>query len=324
MERDIYGILKENKMATNARPEFFKAQAKYNEAKTNSEKIRALEEMLSLAPDHKSAENLRAEIKTKIAKLKDKIEKETTKKSKGYSFAIKKEGAATVCVVGVVNSGKSTLLSKLTNVKEEISSVLYSTKMPKVGIANFNGILLQIVEIPAIVQGFYKREKGPLFSGIIRNSDMVVIVVRQNPKTELEFILHELDLSNIRLNEKKETSEVIAYLKGVIVLNNNLVFLHPRFSVVSVSDSDLLEKIWGFLGLIYVYTKTPGRKKDYPPVAMKKGSTVKNLAEHVHKDFVRKFKFARVWGKSSKFESGQVVGLTHVLAQEDVVELHIK
>ena len=71
-------------------------------------------------------------------------------------------------------------------------------------------------------------------------------------------------------------------------------------------------------------TKSPGKKRDYPPVAMKKGSTIKHLAENVHKDFVRKFKFARVWGRSAKFESGQVVGMSHILLEEDVVELHIK
>lgn len=311
-------------MPINATAEYYLAEKKFLEATTPEEKLRCLEDMLSKSPSHKGAESLRSEIKQKIAKYKAVLEKQKARGKGGHSFAIKKEGAATVCVIGVVNSGKSTLLSKLTNVKQEVSSVPYSTKMPKVGIANFNGILLQIVEIPAIVEGFYKREKGPLFAGILRNCDLVVIVLRNNPKTELEFILKELDASNIRLNQKDRTSDVISYLRAIIVLNNNLAFLHPNFSVVSMSDLDLVQKVWSSLGLIYVYTKTPGRKKDYPPVALKKGSSVRALAEHVHRDFVKKFKFARVWGSSSKFDSGQVVGLSHVLAQEDIVELHIK
>ena len=70
-------------MATNARPEFFKAQEKYNEAKTKTEKITVLEEMLSLAPDHKSAENLRSSLKQKLSKLKQQVDRERKRKGKG-------------------------------------------------------------------------------------------------------------------------------------------------------------------------------------------------------------------------------------------------
>ena len=83
------------------------------------------------------------------------------------------------------------------------------------------------------------------------------------------------------------------------------------------------DKIWNSLGLIKVYTKQPGKKPDYPPLALKKGSVIKDLAIHVHKDFIKKFRFARIWGKSARFE-GQQVGLNHKLIDEDVVELHMK
>ena len=74
---------------------------------------------------------------------------------------------------------------------------------------------------------------------------------------------------------------------------------------------------------IKVKTKTPGKKPDYPPVPLKRGSTIKDLAEHVHKDFIKKFKFARVWGKSVKYDN-QRCGLNHILKDDDIVELHLK
>ncbi|MCQ8904941.1 MAG: TGS domain-containing protein, partial [Methanothermobacter sp.] len=40
-------------------------------------------------------------------------------------------------------------------------------------------------------------------------------------------------------------------------------------------------------------------------------------------DFVRKFRHARVWGSSVKFD-GQKVGLEHVLNDEDVLRIIIK
>ena len=47
------------------------------------------------------------------------------------------------------------------------------------------------------------------------------------------------------------------------------------------------------------------------------------MAAHVHKDFIRKFRFARIWGKSAKFD-GQQVGIEHKLKDDDIVELHLK
>lgn len=83
------------------------------------------------------------------------------------------------------------------------------------------------------------------------------------------------------------------------------------------------DEIWKRLDIIKVRTKMPGKKPDHPPVALKKDSEVRDLAEHVHKDFIKNFRFARIWGKSAKFE-GQSVGLNHKLKDDDIVELHLK
>jgi len=47
------------------------------------------------------------------------------------------------------------------------------------------------------------------------------------------------------------------------------------------------------------------------------------MAEQVHKDFIKKFRFARIWGKSAKFP-GQMCGINHKLKDDDIVELHLK
>ena len=58
------------------------------------------------------------------------------------------------------------------------------------------------------------------------------------------------------------------------------------------------------------------------PLILQKGVTVKDVCNKLHKDFVSKFRFARVWGKSAKFP-GQKLGLGHVLEDRDVVEIHL-
>ncbi len=85
---------------------------------------------------------------------------------------------------------------------------------------------------------------------------------------------------------------------------------------------EMKREIYRLLDIMRIYTKAPGMKADLDePVILKKGSTVEEAAEAVHKDFRRNLKYAQVWG-SGKFD-GQRVSREHVLAEGDVVEFHV-
>jgi len=277
-------------MPINAGVEYGKAEAEFNQARTIKEKLEALKKMQATMPKHKGSEGLQKEIKTKISKYKELLAKNSKqKKGSGKSLSIKKEGAAMICILGTTNSGKSTLLKKLTNANVLIADYPFTTKKPEVGILDYYGIKLQIIEIPAIVENFEETELGPSMLAIIKQSDLLIVTFKS--KDELKLINKELYDVDI-----------------------NRVYYY--------NQEDIKDLIWNNLNLIKVYTKQPGKEKDFPPIALKKNSTVKDLAEHIHKDFLRKFDFARIWGKG-KFQ-GQRVGLNHVLEDEDIVEFHIK
>lgn len=277
-------------MPINAGYEYGKAEAEFNQAATIQEKLQALKKMLATMPRHKGSEGLQKEIKTKIAKYKQLSEKEKKqKKGSGKSISLKKEGAATICIVGTVNSGKSTLLKKLTNANVEIASYPFTTKKPEIGTLDYYGIKLQIIEIPAITKNFEYSELGPSMLAIIRQSDLLII----------------------NFNDKEELKLIDKELYGIDI---NRVYYY--------NQENIKDLIWNGLNLIKVYTKQPGKKPDYPPIALRKHSIVKDLAEYVHKDFVRKFDFARIFG-SGKFQ-GQRVGLNFKLNDEDAIEFHLK
>lgn len=283
-------------MPINAGFEFQRLEDDLAHAESVSEKIRILQKMLQVGPKHKGAEKLRNGIKKRIVKYKLLLEKEKkASKGSGGGISIKKEGAAQVVIIGVTNSGKSTLLSKLTNAKPVIADYEFTTVLPEIGSLDYNGVVLQTIEVPAITEEFLEKEMGPSFLSIIRHSDLIVLIYQN--KEDIKFV-------------KNELSEAGIPFKGILV----------KF------DEDIekiKENIWKNLNLIYVYTKTPGKKKDYPPVALKKGSNVRKLAQIVHKDFINKFDFAKIWGTSAKFDA-QTVGLNHVLKEGDVIELHLK
>jgi ribosome-interacting GTPase 1 len=82
------------------------------------------------------------------------------------------------------------------------------------------------------------------------------------------------------------------------------------------------KEVYQLLGIIRVYTKAPGEEPDLAePVVLKKGSTVGDVALSIHKDFVAKLRYARIWG-SGKFD-GQMVKRDYRVSEGDVIELHI-
>ena len=277
-------------MATNATLQYQLAEQSYFRAVTNEEKLVALQKMLQTCPKHKASENMQKNIKERISKLKLELQKEkrVKKTSTGYTLAVKKEGAAQIVLVGTTNSGKSTLLKELTKAQVEIAPYPFTTKRPEIGILDHYGVKLQIVEIPALVENFAATENGKTYLSIIRQADLIILLFN----TVAEKHLLDKELHNIP--------------------GDRLIYNHQK---------NLSEEIWRRLPLIKVYTKQPGKKRDHPPIAMPKGSTVETLAPHIHKNFIQRFRFARIWG-SSKFP-GQTVGLSYILADDDVVELHV-
>ncbi|HZX12273.1 MAG TPA: GTPase [Candidatus Nanoarchaeia archaeon] len=308
-------------MPINANYEYTEAEKKVAEAKTPQEKIRALENLLSASPSHKGAEKLRQEIKQKISKLRLKLEKEQAKKGGRFSVAIKKEGAAQVVLVGLPNAGKSWILRKFTNAKTKVAEYEFTTKMPELGVMDVGGVKIQMVELPAIFEGFADAEKGPSFFGIARAADLVVIIVDGTRECEADVRMIEAEFEKALIPLEKLKEKQGSGRPCLVVVNKVMKSFKCSYPVCGIDE--LKHAVWSMLGLMWVRTKMPRKKPDWPPVALRKGDSVRDLAAHVHKDFVERFRFARIWGKSVRHE-GANVGLDHVLAEGDIVEVHVK
>lgn len=83
----------------------------------------------------------------------------------------------------------------------------------------------------------------------------------------------------------------------------------------------LVHRIWEELGLLRVYTKRPGNPPDFEDaVIIRSGSTIEHLCHRIHRTLPAVFKYALVWGTSSKHQP-QKVGIHHRLENEDVIQI---
>ncbi|MEM4281320.1 MAG: TGS domain-containing protein [Candidatus Caldarchaeum sp.] len=193
-------------MPTNLPAEAQAKLAKYQDARTIEEKIKALEEALPLIPDHKGTEKMRAQLKTTLARLRRELErKKTVKTSRQDAFAVKKEGAATIVLLGVANSGKSTMLRSMTNASPEVSSYELTTTKPIPAMMYVEDVGIQLVELPAVLTS--SLEETPFASrsiALARNADLLALALDcfGNPVEQLDKLVAMLDDAGIVLGSK--------------------------------------------------------------------------------------------------------------------------
>lgn len=299
-------------MPINAGFEYAKAEEQYREASTDKEKLDALEEMLRTAPSHKGSEKFRGDIRLKIKKLKDSIIK-SKKKSSGKK-GIKKTDMQAI-MIGLTNSGKSSVLKAITNANPKIASYGFTTTEPEIGTLNYEGCNIQIIDMPPIASENFDH-------GIVNNADTLLIVIEK---------IHEIE-PILQAIKNKSAKKIILFNKIDIYdetakrkIYETLKTKKYNFVLVSTLTGegleDLKEKIFKSFDIIRIYTRHPGKGEDSVPVIMKPESTLEQVAEKILHGYSKKVKFAKVFGPSAKF-LGQKIGLKHVVKDKDIIEFY--
>jgi len=329
-------------MPANLTPEYMEAERLYKQARTDEERLSALEQMLSTVPKHKGTEKIQSDIKRRLAKLRELSEERPSKGPKrGVSFYIPREGAGQVVLIGPPNSGKSSILGFFTKAQVEIAEYPYTTRKLQPGMMQFQNVQIQLVDTPALSPEVFE----PWMTSVIRGSDYTLLVVDlMSPGIldEIEFIrtkLKERKIELVRNAENKFDEEGNARIKGMLIgthldlegARDNLEALKDLYGKeldifsMSLKSGEGAEKfsedIFRRLEVVRVYTKSPGKPPDLnDPVVLRKGSTVDDFARDIHKELERNLKYARIWSKN-KFD-GQRVPRDYVFEDEDICELH--
>jgi len=297
--------------STNQSPFYKKAEENYLKAKNDNERIYWLDEMIKECPKHKSAEKMLANLRTRRIKLLEKIERIKKAKSSSGKPGIKKADMQIV-LVGFTNSGKSTILSLLTNAKPLITEYDYSTQHPEVGTMDYEEVKFQIIDEPS-----FKNENFDV--GIANTADLILIVVTNlnEIKQAEEFLIkthgkkiiifNKIDLLNE--NEKRKLSETLKSKKiNFVMASSN-----------GDGIKELKEKIFSSFDILRIYLKEPGKPPSQTPLTIKPPATIKTVAEKISKNLLVSIKEVHIWGPSSKF-SNQKVGINHELKDKDIVE----
>ena len=328
-------------MPANLTPQYLEAEAKFKQAKNTTEKMKVLETMMAIIPKHKGTEKLRGQLKSRMAKLKAELQEKPTLGRGEQIYNIKREGAAQVVLLGLPNSGKSSLFSQITHAFSEVADYPFTTQKPIPGMMKHENLQIQLVDTPPIQLDHIE----PGFSNLVRNADALLFLVdlTEDPIFQMETLLAELDRMKIKVVGNGPILSVEGgwiSLRAILLANKcdikNAIKAYQTFKTHFIDSFPILpisakegmnleslkKEVYQLLGVIRVYTKPPGGEPDLTePVVLKKGSTVGDVAHSIHKDFAAQLRYAKIWG-SGKFE-GQMVKRDYEVNEGDVIELHI-
>jgi hypothetical protein len=278
--------------------------------KEGSDRIRELRAILTELPNYKNGPyaDLRKWVNAQIDATR--VRSRVVHRD---SIAVRREGAAQIAFVGPPNAGKSSLLQALSNVQIKTGDYAFTTTRPVPALTRIGGVLVQLVEIPGLIEGAADdRGGGRALLGVLRNADAIVFCHASDaPVSELETVRAEVRAAGIEL------PAIVAATKT----DEAPPFEHPELDVVPVSVLDdqsldrLREAAWRLTGLIRVFLRDGG-----DPVALHPPATARDVARTIHHDLAATMTGARVWGPSARFE-GQRVGPAHELGDGDTVEV---
>ncbi len=120
-------------------------------------------------------------------------------------------------------------------------------------------------------------------------------------------------VSKVDLVDTKKRAELERTLKPTVMVSAN----------TDENIDKLREAVFGALDFIRIYLKEVNKKPDLEePLILRRGVTLRSVCEHIHRDFVKKFRYARLWGPGAKFPGQVLSNLDKPMLDGDIVEIH--
>src|SRR6478672_11954073 len=164
--------------------------------KEGSERTRELRAILAELPNYKNGPyaDIRKRVNSQIV--------ETCARGRVLSrdsIAVRREGAAQIALVGPPNAGKSSLLQALSSIQIKTGDYAFTTTRPVPALTRIEGVLVQFVEIPGLIEGANEdRGGGRALLGVLRSVDAIVYCTRADGDPEaLRPVIDEVALAGI-------------------------------------------------------------------------------------------------------------------------------
>jgi len=191
---------------------------------TITEQIEDIKKEIRETPYNKSTEHHIGKLRAKIARLKDREIEHSSKKGGGMGgYAVKKQGDATVVLVGPPSSGKSTLLNSLTNAQSKVAPYAFTTVSVIPGMMEYKKARIQILDVPGLIEGAEEgKGRGKEVLSVVRGCDLIVFMTDFERIHVFKKLVDALERNGIRINKEKPNIKVDKRLNGGLQVFSNI------------------------------------------------------------------------------------------------------
>jgi len=189
-----------------------------------AKQIEEIEAILRKTPHHKATNGFIGAMRAKIARLKDKeVESLSQGKGGGGGYSVKKQGDATIVLIGPPSAGKSTLINLLTNAVSKVAAYAFTTVSVIPGMLKFRDGYIQILDVPGLIEGAsIGKGRGKEVLSVARGADLLVIMTDPQRLKFFDNILEELEGAGIRINKNKPNVRVEKEMAGGLTIVSNI------------------------------------------------------------------------------------------------------
>ncbi len=268
------------------------------------EQILAIEKEIRETPYHKGTEHHIGKLRARRARLLDKelgLETKRAGGGGGGGYAIKKQGDATIVLIGPPSVGKSTLINKLTNAESKVAAYAFTTVSVIPGMLKYQDAYIQILDVPGLLEGASEgKGRGKEVISVARGADLLLIMTDTKRVGLFPKILGELQKAGIRINTTKPNVNIAKTNAGGINIVSNvkqkLNFktieeiareLGIRNADITLKETldvdDLIDAFSGnrvYVPALFVVNKSdlsPERKNDFIYISAGKGAGLEEL-----------------------------------------------
>ena len=170
---------------------------------------------------------------TRFKSSTNRAPKKFTKGTKGEEFVIwlQLKTIADIGIIGLPNSGKSSLLAAITNANPKIANYQFTTLNPNLGVASYDNKEVTIADIPGLVEGAHKGTGlGIQFLKHIERCKSLlhmIDITDEDLKKSYKQIKNELKSYSSKLSKKKE---LIVLNKTDLIDNSEVKKIVKNFS----------------------------------------------------------------------------------------------
>ena len=287
------------------------------------DRIREITEELAKTKRHKGTEHHLGLLMARRAKLQREVLDKASKKGGGSGYDIKKQGDATVVMIGFPSVGKSTLISKLTDAKSKVAAYEFTTLECIPGIMKYRGAQMQILDIPGIIAGAQEgKGRGREVLSVARKADLLLIMLNATKKVEYDVIKRELENVGMRIGKRPPNVDIKRSVKGGVyiitarkltrITKQEIIAILNEYGIhnatVTVKENidgeqliDVLERNRVYLEEVVVVNKTDltgGIPKGFPKDALEISADNEVGLEEVREQIYKKLRFMRVYTKT--------------------------